>query len=365
MNKLQLIYFGIAIFFSSCQMENSYRVTGFANRLKDGDSVVLCQLHGRKSSPIDTAISRNGRFEFTGKIDSIQVHEICFKQNGLPVRFAFFLEPGEIRIKVSEKGEKEVKGTTWNEILNKYNHQQDSMSAERAKIYAILYDSVLVDEVRRELEKSVYAKQHASHRYMIQTAKANINNPVGLFLLASRYKGMPINTLDTLVALLPLQYQNNETVKIIKEYVNIERATAVGQPFMDFKMLTLEGKEVKLSDYVYKNKITLLEFWASWCSPCCKSMPDLVRLYRRYKDKGLEIVGVSGDNNKEQWEKAVRRLNITWPQISDVRKGRGDMHKHYGIYKIPTMYLIDQNGTIIAKDISMKEVFSKIGDILK
>ena len=97
------------------------------------------------------------------------------------------------------------------------------------------------------------------------------------------------------------------------------KATAVGQKFTDFEMQTPEGKTVKLSDYVGKGKVVLVDFWASWCGPCRREMPNLVEAYAKYKNKNFEIVGVSLDQSADAWKEAIKKLNITWPQMSDLK----------------------------------------------
>lgn len=89
------------------------------------------------------------------------------------------------------------------------------------------------------------------------------------------------------------------------------KATAVGQKFTDFEMKTPEGKAVKLSDYVGKGKVVLINFWASWCGPCRREMPNLVEAYKNYKNKNFGIVGVSLDQNGEAWKDGITKLNIT------------------------------------------------------
>ena len=84
-------------------------------------------------------------------------------------------------------------------------------------------------------------------------------------------------------------------------------------------MQTPEGKTVSLSDFVSKNKYTLIDFWASWCGPCRKEMPNVVEAYKAFKDKGFGIVGISLDENADKWKEAITALNITWPQMSDLQ----------------------------------------------
>jgi len=110
-----------------------------------------------------------------------------------------------------------------------------------------------------------------------------------------------------------------------------------------------EGKELKLSDY--KGKIVLIDFWASWCGPCRRENPNVVRVYNKFKDKGFEIFGVSLDKSKDKWIAAIKKDKLTWPHVSDL-KGWGSKHaKDYGVTGIPQTFLIDKEGRIIAKNL--------------
>ena len=97
-----------------------------------------------------------------------------------------------------------------------------------------------------------------------------------------------------------------------------EMATAVGQQYTDLAMPNPKGKTIRVSDYVKKNKYTLIDFWASWCGPCRAEMPTVVKAYNLYHKKGFEVVGVSFDNNKAAWVKAIAQLKLSWPHMSDL-----------------------------------------------
>jgi len=110
-----------------------------------------------------------------------------------------------------------------------------------------------------------------------------------------------------------------------------------------------EGEEVKLSDF--KGKIVLIDFWASWCGPCRRENPNVVKVYNEFKDQGFEILGVSLDKSKAKWVSAIEKDKLTWPHVSDL-KGWGSTHaKDYGVTGIPQTFLVDKEGKIIAKNL--------------
>ena len=170
---------------------------------------------------------------------------------------------------------------------------------------------------------------------------------------------------EALVAQVPANYANSEAVQNIKSSIEIEKKVAVGQKFTDFTLKTPEGKDLKLSDVVAKNKVTLVDFWASWCGPCRAEMPNVVKDYKTFKSKGLGIVGVSLDNDAEAWKKAIKDLGITWEQMSDLKGWQCEGAKLYNVRGIPATVLIAQDGTIIAKDLRGEELTKKLQEVLK
>ena len=157
----------------------------------------------------------------------------------------------------------------------------------------------------------------------------------------------------------------DEEVKALKEHVETVAKTAVGKKFIDFTLNTPEGKPVKLSDFIAANNYTLIDFWASWCGPCRKEMPNVVAAYKEFKNKGFGIVGVSLDNNLDKWKEAITALDITWPQMSDLQGWNNAGAKLYGVNSIPATVLVDQEGTIVARNLRGEDIKAKLSELLK
>ena len=149
-------------------------------------------------------------------------------------------------------------------------------------------------------------------------------------------------------------------------HLDVLKTVAVGKKFVDFEMAAPNGKPHKLSEFVGNGKnIVLIDFWASWCPPCRRDMPNLVAAYKKYKNKGFEIVGISLDSKADAWAKGVKDLNITWTQLSDLQGWKNSGAQLYGVNSIPHTVLVDKDGTIIAKNLHGEEIDAKLQEILK
>lgn len=143
---------------------------------------------------------------------------------------------------------------------------------------------------------------------------------------------------------------------IAKDDQTLEMAASVknGSMFKELVAKDVDGNPISLADLVKKNKYTLLEFWASWCSPCRAEIPNLKKAYKKYKDLGLEIYSVSIDRDRKAWEKALKKEQTTWKNSIIV----GDEKKQvdaYGVQGVPSSYLISEDGTIVASNNELRE----------
>lgn len=137
---------------------------------------------------------------------------------------------------------------------------------------------------------------------------------------------------------------------------------APGQKAAEIALPDVNGSIKKLS--ALTGKVILLDFWASWCGPCRKANPDLVRLYAKYKKKGFEIFSVSIDENKAAWKKAIAADKITWTQVNENKGWDGPVATAWKIEQIPASYLLDKTGRIVATDPEMKDIESRVLELL-
>ena len=138
----------------------------------------------------------------------------------------------------------------------------------------------------------------------------------------------------------------------------------VGQKAPDLEYNNPKGEKIKLST-INDKRVILLDFWASWCSPCRAENPNVVKAYKKYHPKGLEILGVSLDSKKENWLQAIAQDQLTWTQVSELSGWDGKVAAQFGIQSIPSNFLLDKEGRIIGKDLREAELMNKLDELFK
>ena len=321
----------------------------------------------------------NGKFEIKGTISepgvaTLNLQEASpkpgkgfsrleYEQNTLTL----FLDSGVITVSsTSFLWDAVVTGSSIVNDFDRYQQLIKPLNRLESKLGEVYDGYIKAKNQKMAVEVFEYYKGilHLYSLGQLQFVKDNPASPVSLYLTQEALGNeMDAAKADPMFVLLSSALQNTEKGKRLKEQIEVGKRTMVGAKALDFKQPDVNGNQIALLSF--KGKYVLVDFWASWCGPCRAESPNLVKAYNAYKQKNFEIFGVSFDDNKAKWLKAIKDDKYTWPQVGTMQGWENPVAEEYGIIGIPFNVLLDPNGVIIARNLRGEALEKKLQEILK
>ncbi len=344
----------------ACQNKNAYTISGTFENAGEGDSVSLQLVEGRKLVDLQKVPVVNGKFEFKGVADSVQIAAVTMGD----AFCQFFLEPGQIKVDLKLGQMSYALGTPNNNAYESFMSDMKALEEEYAEIARNAQNPDLTEAQRAEVKAQMSSFEEKYYQAIKNSIADNVGNDFGLYNLTNSYYYYAPEELAPVLEGYIAAFPNNARLQQLKKHNDLSLETSVGKQFKDFEMADVDGNMHKISEYVSANKVTLIDFWASWCGPCRAEIPAVKAAYEAYKGKGFGIVGVSLDNNKDAWTASIKNLGMEWAQISDLKGWNCEGAKLYGVNSIPATVLVAQDGTILARNLRGEAIQEKLAELL-
>lgn len=318
----------VALTLASCQeAPKGYVINGEVAGMPEG-KIYLKSFRNKMFFDVDTADVKDGKFTFKGVVDQPLLYGLATEEMNYPVQL--FVENANMDVKISSDGE----------TLTVQNSPVNALFQENAgKVFEEGYNiDSLVTKYPDSPVSAFYLYRYFTYQLPLDELKAT-RAKISPALAACPY----VKDLDG----------------IIKQLENVQ----IGKVAPEFSLPDTAGVSVSLSDF--RGKYVLLDFWASWCPPCRRENPNVVKAFNEYKDKDFTIIGISLDKDKSKWMKAIADDNLTWTHLSDLKYWDSEIPALYGVRGIPANVLLGPDGVILAKNITGEDLHKTLQEVIK
>ena len=355
-----------------------YDITG-SNAPQDGAVVYLVDL--LRADDLDKAVVSNGSFQLKGKADkdaylSITIDgledEFPLFNDGQPVQLDVatgILTGSSLNTKLSECSRRNSTAyAEYNRVLEDFMALPEEEQAARAEEWMPQYQAAIAKYAEfyvgmiEENKDNLIPVAFLEHLPSVVSAADNWNKSAGEqkfdeILAANEQIANHPYVQDLIIMMKAADNQRQQNAQKKQEFV--------GEKFRDLEEPDAKGIKHKLSEYVGRGNWVLVDFWASWCGPCKNEMPNVVEAYKKYHEKGFEVVGLSFDSEKEPWTKAIIEWGMPWIHLSDLKQWQTVAREVYNVNSIPDNLLIDPQGTIVARGLRGKNLEAALAEIFK
>jgi len=347
-----------------------YTVKGMVNPRYNQKTIKLYYTKDDDTKVVDSTKVVNGNFTFSGTLNRPVAGKVTLGNEDAGDRVDLFLSAGTINLAAKDSiryaklsGGELVKSF---EQLTKVTRPLDDKLIRGLLVYKEMPEGpekkAYLTKVMAGFDDYRLKKREAIQQFLIQNPDSYIslyfldkNSPKQLLNYEATYPFY--NKLSAKVRETPLGKELGARLLSVK-------GKLTGEDFKDFVSTTPEGKELSLKDVVTKNKYTLVDFWASWCGPCRKENPNVVKTYQAFKDKGFTVLSVSLDDDGKKWKDAIQKDGMPWYHVSALKGWKEPAAQLYNIRAIPQNVLVDAKGKIVATNLREETLFNKIQSLL-
>ena len=371
--KKIVVFLLLATILISCSNvgKDEFLLNGTIQGIPDGKVVVLERFDDSLGAvAVDTAKIKAGKFTFKGK--TLEPEMFSIRVETVQSNSYIIIENGEINLEIVKDStfKNKFSGTYNNDQLYEFNQkgiENEKKKKEFGKNFQAKFllaqnqkDTATMKKIQTDYENLEKGIKTGIEDYIKSHPKALIS---GLLIKSLFGEFEPnITKIETLYKGLDKTIQDTKTGKSIVKNLKQFKVVKEGRRAPEFSAPNPEGKTVSLKESL--GKVTIVDFWASWCGPCRKESPNMVKLYAEYHDKGLNIIGVSLDDDATKWKEAIASDKLSWIQVSNLKKWKDPIAAEYGVQAIPSTFVLNQYGVVVAKDLSGEALKAKVAELL-
>lgn len=344
-------------------------INGTISGLKEGSKIYVVP----NSDEVwrDSTVVKNSSFHFNLIIPEATSYNIRLsRQYEIGKWKDFYIDKGVLNIKATN-GDFSNLSTSGSQFALDYNNYIVWLTSK--KIIAELNDVERQSEKAAQNKDTIQLKKIYEEYQKVDSIKTALtrqwiikhsSSPISAYLLYHVLRNnTSIENLEKVLNRLSSEAKANIFGKKLQTEIDATKATAVGKIAPDFTQNDTLNKAISLRDF--RGKYLLIDFWASWCVPCRAENPNLISVFKKFHNKNFTILGVSLDRDKDKWVQAIRKDNLLWTQVSDLKFWDNDVAKQYNVSSVPSNLLIDPHGKIIAKDLRGDEVEKVLTEYIK
>jgi len=351
----------------------TFKIKGYVSGWKGKDSIYLTYVENNRVV-IDSTIATDGRFEFTGTIIQpvkvgVSARTRYDKVKQMLDHRSFFLDKGTFTIAGTDSVcIATVAGSSVTRDYEILEQRIAPLLKRFGELRRIAMGSTKESQATPEfkaLEKEYYALVDSMRSVRIAFIQANPESFVSLDALQLvAGNAMNYDKVSPLFDGLSAGLRSTPLGKETEQRLLVAKRTNIGAVLPAFESSDTSGNRLKLEEVVKKGKVTLVDFWASWCGPCRKENPNVVRAFTAFHDKGFNIISVSLDKSAEPWKKAIIKDGMPWYHVSELKFWDDPIAKMYGITGIPDNFLLDENGKVIGRGLRGEALYKKIATMI-
>ena len=355
----------------SCNTDNSnYKLEGSALGFADGSQIFVYTLSSNNQSKIiDTlTITKEAFLGLYPKNEHLSINYL--QVENVKGNILFFPENSDLKVTMYKDSLQSsfVTGSQQNDSYKLFNKKIKHFGKQKSEIIEAykLARKEQDDMLASELKKQNAAIGETEKNYKIQFASENPNSLFAVLLLTEMVsrKDISVAEASTIANKLSPKVAATTSATSLKSMISNMRKADVGSEAPNFSAPTPDGKMLSLNEVL--GKYTIIDFWASWCKPCRRENPNVVKVYNQYHEKGLNIISVSLDKagQESRWLKAIKDDDMNWHHVSNLKGWNDPIAKTYSVRSIPATFLLDEKGRIIAKNLRGNALDVKIASLL-